>query len=426
MNRVVATDFGIWPSFKNLLEHSDAMAASTGHWAALANYLILYDQIIIPTGNLQVLSVLRLMLGDDVFEDMIVSKAIVLARYDEWFGYFGNGGGIQQFTITGDPDILERKPNLAHSYFQPLDQAIDIALLMKPDLTAARKRKLRNLLFDNVVELPAKQLVGAIKDEAYADILNSPYLLDMLRMNNAGRSLDRLRGVGPKQVTIFNPYVPANSTDIPEVRAVLRVAFENLLLGIGRHVEASEITGDAQTLNVLRAKGQRFGFAVEGINAFTQIQQVSGVPDLGEAFAKNGITAQEIIRLRNSKHCQALRDWFGKGSPSESAEETLQRYIETIGKPSLIEGLPLRALRFATTNGVGFVAPVAGMVLSAIDSFLLGKMFPGKSPRLFMKQAKVLMDSKATMEPPIMHGKDRNKPCPCGSGFKFKKCHGQS
>lgn len=24
----------------------------------------------------------------------------------------------------------------------------------------------------------------------------------------------------------------------------------------------------------------------------------------------------------------------------------------------------------------------------------------------------------------MMNGKNRNKPCPCGSGVKFKKCHG--
>lgn len=25
----------------------------------------------------------------------------------------------------------------------------------------------------------------------------------------------------------------------------------------------------------------------------------------------------------------------------------------------------------------------------------------------------------------LMHGRDRNKPCPCRSGRKFKRCHGR-
>ena len=54
----------------------------------------LYDQIIVPTGNLQVLPVLRLMLGEDVFDELVRNRAIVLARFDQWFGYAGNGVGI--------------------------------------------------------------------------------------------------------------------------------------------------------------------------------------------------------------------------------------------------------------------------------------------------------------------------------------------
>ena len=77
MRRVLATDFGIWLILRNLERVSDAMLASPEQWARLANYLLLYDQLIIPTGNLQVLPVLRLMLGEGVLDDLLRSKAIV-------------------------------------------------------------------------------------------------------------------------------------------------------------------------------------------------------------------------------------------------------------------------------------------------------------------------------------------------------------
>jgi hypothetical protein len=76
------------------------MMATPDYWGRLADYILLYDQIIIPTGNLQILPVLRLMLGEDVFDELIRSKAIVLARFDQWFGYVGTGGVI--FYRAGD------------------------------------------------------------------------------------------------------------------------------------------------------------------------------------------------------------------------------------------------------------------------------------------------------------------------------------
>jgi len=77
---------------------------------------------------------------------------------------------------------------------------------------------------------------------------------------------------------MFNPHSPPEVGESLEIRSVLRVAFENLLLKIGGYSEATEITGDESTLTMLRAKGQRIGFSIEGNQAFAKIQKVGGVP----------------------------------------------------------------------------------------------------------------------------------------------------
>ena len=71
MRKVLATDLGIWPRLADVGGISSAMADSKHHWSQLANYLLLYDQLIIPTGNFQVLPVLRLMLGDEILNHLI-------------------------------------------------------------------------------------------------------------------------------------------------------------------------------------------------------------------------------------------------------------------------------------------------------------------------------------------------------------------
>ncbi|MFZ0996670.1 MAG: SEC-C metal-binding domain-containing protein [Candidatus Sulfotelmatobacter sp.] len=425
MRRVLATDFGIWLTPQSQERASDAMLASPDYWSRLANYVLLYDQIVIPTGNLQILPVLRLILGESTFDDLVRNKGIVLARFDRWFGYAGNGGGLVFFQIQDNPH-RPPTPNLEMAFFKPLDHAIrDVLTVTNPPSTVERRSQITNLLLDNVVTLPTQAIADGLKDETYKDILGSPYLRDFLAFRNAGRSLDNLVGLGANQVTIFNPHVPSGPGDTTEIRAVLRAAFENFLLSLGGHVEATEVTGDNSTLSLLRAKGQRLGFAPEGNRAFAQIQKVSGVPDLGAAYAAKRLTSTQLLDLRYSKHCQALRDWFSEGAPAATSDEIIRRYIESIGQPSWVDAAPARLLRFATTTGIGALEPISGALASALDTFLLSKWFPGKSPRLFMKQAKVMLANTPVIQKPVMRGRDRNLPCSCGSGKKFKKCCGR-
>lgn len=424
MRRVLATDLGIWPMTMNLERASDMMVAMPSYWANIANYILLYDQIVIPTGNLQILPVLRLILGEGVFDELIKSKGIVLARFDQWFGYIGTGG-IMFFSVADDPNRPSSGPNLATSFYKPLDEAIDDVLIAtNPPSDNIRRSQLKNLLLDNVILLPTAKILEGVKEETYKDIRGSAHLRDLLSYRNAGRSIENLVGSEPNKVTIFNPHVPAEEGDPPEIRAVLRVAFENLLLSMGGHTDATEIAGDKSTLSVLQAKGQRLGFSPEGNLAFAQIQKVSGVPDIGEAFAAKQLAPEQLIDLRYSKHCEALRDWFAKGSPAELANETLRRYVESIGKPSWVESVPVKAIRFAITSGVGALEPFSGAVVSAADTFLLSKWFPARSPKLFMKQAKVMLANTPVIPKPLMRGRDRNSLCSCGSGKKLKKCCG--
>ena len=431
MRRILASDFGIWPIDPDVGRPSDAMVASGDYWSRLANYVLLYDQIIVPTGNLQVLPVLRLMLGEGVFDELVRSRAIVLARFDQWFGYAGNGAGIVFFQIKPNPDRASA-PNLGYAFFKPIDEAIDDALSTTAPLAdPRRKSELTELLTENVIEVPLNKISDEVRDETYKDILGSPYLRDLMALRNAGRSMNALLGIGENQLTYCHPnYLPGQVDppgpgQSPEISAVLRVAFENFILGLGGYLEATEITGDDSTLSLLKAKGQRFGLPLEGSAAFAKIQEVSGVPDIGAAFAAKQLRAAQLLSLRDSKHAQALRDWFADGQLNDSAQDTLRRYVESIGKTTWLDALPPKLIRFATTTGLGGVDPVTGALASAVDTFLLSRWFPRKSPRLFLRQARNILADQSAVPKPLMRGRPRNSPCPCGSGRKFKRCCGQ-
>jgi len=404
---------------------SDMMVNGQDYWARVADYLLMYDQIVIPTGNLQILSVLRFMLGDDVLLELLESRSIVLARFDQWFGYVGTAGVI--FFKVGDGPETERSiPNLATSHFRPLEEAIDAAFIaMNPPSLLETRQRFKALLLDRTVQLATEPLLEGVRAEAYRDIQGSPYLQALLSLRNGGKSIENLFGSKPDTVTVFNPHVPAEKNEPLEIRAVLRVVFENFLLGLTGKTEANELTGDASTLSVLQAKGQRLGLAPHGRAAFAQIQQVSGVPAIGAAFGSRQLNARQVLDLRQSKHAQAFRDWLASGNPSSTAEETLRRYVETIGRPSIVESLPVKLLRFASTTSWAALEPVSGGIAAAADSFLLSKWFPGTSPRLFMRQAKVVATNSPVMRAPTQKGRDRNAQCSCGSGKKYKHCCGR-
>lgn len=425
MRRLFASDLGIWPMLKNQEWASDMMVSTPDYWARVADYTLLYDQIVIPTGNLQILSVLRFMLGDDVFHELVANKVLVLARFDQWFGYIGTGG-VAFFRVSDNPDVRRLWPNLATSHFQPLDEAIDSALVaLNPPTSPQQKVELKKLLLDSVVSLPTETILTGVKEEAYRDVRESPYLQAFLSLRNAGRSIENLFGSKPDTVTVFNPHVPPEPNDVPEIRALLRVVFENFLLSLGGHTQATELTGDNATLSVLQAKGQRIGFSPHGRSAFAQLQRVSGVPDLGAAFAAKQLSSRQVMDLRVSKHAQSLRDWLASGAPLATADETVKRYVETVGTPSLVEALPAKVLRFAATTAWGALEPISGSLAAAADTFLLSKWFPGRNPRLFMRQAKVVLANTPVIKAPIMKGRDRNSPCSCGSGKKYKHCCGR-
>lgn len=424
IRRVLATDFGIWPTFASLARVPDAMIASLDYRARLANYLLLYDQIVIPTGNLQIIPVLCEMLGESAFYELVRSRGIVLARFDQWLGYMGNGTGLICYQIDDPPDWPSNVPNLGTAFCRPLDQIIsEVVSVRDSPSTLGRRSEITNLLIDNIVQVPTQAIADLLKDETYKDILGSAYLRDLFAIRNAGRSLDNLIGEA-NQFSIFNPHIPLGRNERLEIHNVLRVAFENFLLGIGSHSGVTEITGDKSTLSLLNAKGQRLGFSPEGNLAFAKIQKVGGVPDLGEAYVTKQISLEQLLDLRYSKHCQALRDWFAAGAPGSTADETLRRYVGTIGKPSWIDAFSTKVLRFATTTAIGVDDPISGAVASAVDAFLLSKWFPGRSPRLFLKQAKVMLANTPVIQKPDMRGRDRNAQCSCGSGKKRKKCCG--
>jgi hypothetical protein len=401
-----ATDLGIWPQFKDMHLAGDRILQSREHRARLANYLIMYDQLVVPTGNLQILPVLRLLLGEDAFDELITNDELVLARFDQWLSYVGNGGLIF-YKVGPNPD-LPRQPNLVHAFHTPLDETIEVMLrLSQPQGGDARNAQLTKLLNSKVLGLPTGSIVEGLKDVVYKDILGSSHLHAFFSIRNGGKSMDNLFGSDPRKIALFNPATPPTSTETPEIRAVLQVGFENYVLRMAAHLGTSSLAGDESSLSVLRAKGQRFGHAVEGADAFVKMQRLARVPDIGAAFAAGELTVAKLLELRRSAEARMLRKWFEAGGQAETSDEILARYNAVLSRVALVDKLPSRMFRFAVTNAAGLANPALGLAASFVDTFLLSRWQAGASPTLFMIKAKNEMTAKAPLRRPRVRARRR-------------------
>ncbi|WP_299489887.1 SEC-C metal-binding domain-containing protein [uncultured Shewanella sp.] len=424
MRRILATDFGIWPSIRDVESISNIMIHSKDSWSSLANYILLYDQLVIPTGNFQILSVLKIMLGEDILYELINNNVIVLARYDKWFSYSGSniasgqGSGLRFYQYAPNTDTL------LSGYFKSLDEALNIGVSYS---NLKNHKGLSNAILDKAIPVTKNLKMIDFREETYRDILDSPYFKDFLSIRNRGVSLNKLNGIKKNSIKIYNPHTSNDDSKSAEIWSVLRAAFENFLLTIAIDSEVNEIRGDNYTLASFNAKGQRLGASIEGEKAFIQIQEISGVPNIGHAFATKNFSATQLLDLRESKHSQNFRNWFSSNN-TENSSEIVQQYVANINKPSLINKLPIKLLRFATTLGISSLEPISGAITSSIDSFILDKISSKNAPKLFLEQAKTMQlkskEKKVEAYKPKNSGRDRNRLCSCGSEKKFKKCCG--
>lgn len=415
-NTLLCTDLSIWPTLDNPGLISDAIYASPLCKQNLINRLLLYDQIIIPTGNLLILPVLRLWLGDVAVCRLLEEEIVILTRYDSWLCYAGNGGGLKFFQILPGTEPHAREHNIGTLFYAPLDELVArILKITNPPTPESERKNLETILLSKVRPLSLNRYEEKLRIETYTDVIKSPMLRSFFAIRNT--DLSRLHGIGPNQVQFGDfQFARAPDKDKAEINAVLRIAFENLLLTFASET-ATTLQADISAEKVLRAKGQRLGLGDAQLDGFLSILNVGNVPNMGAAFASGEVSFDRLMKLREGRQAKDFRRWLSAVDPLNK-EDIVRAYVHSLGEKSTIQRLPAKLLRFVTTSLLGMV-PGLGAAASFVDSFLLEKWFPGRSPTLFLDEIRHVV-VKAQQH--SRKGSQRNDPCPCGSGKKYKKC----
>lgn len=169
----------------------------------------------------------------------------------------------------------------------------------------------------------------------------------------------------------------------------------------------------------------------DGVTAIQSILHKKGFLDLGELFYNQVIDLEDILKLRNSLQGKLFRYW----AMNDEYDET-QMQMDIMNSVHTVLGSKLSgAIRFVAYSALGLVSSIPGIAASAIDSFILNKILNGWHPNFFLDDKvkeridKCIQekedDAKKALLLERFKGVGRNEPCPCGSGKKFKQCHGK-
>lgn len=169
----------------------------------------------------------------------------------------------------------------------------------------------------------------------------------------------------------------------------------------------------------------------DGVTGIQSILKKKGFPDFGELFVNQVIDLKDILKLRNCLQGKLFRFWaLNDAYDVEVMQQDIMSSVHSVLQSKL-----MGVVRFISCNAIGLINPAVGLASSAVDSFVLNKVLQGWHPNFFLDdkmkksidkciEKKEQADKKALLQARFK-GVGRNDPCPCGSGKKFKWCHGK-
>lgn len=124
----------------------------------------------------------------------------------------------------------------------------------------------------------------------------------------------------------------------------------------------------------------RLGFLLHDLRpqyqerSFQRIVSLAGVPEFLPRVDR--VDVEALFRVRDSSELIEFRSWL-RGPSALTDQEINERVAGVRNRMADVGGsLPARLARFIVTTAVGFIAPIVGVSVGAIDSFLIDKVLP--------------------------------------------------
>ncbi len=267
------------------------------------------------------------------------------------------------------------------------------------------------LIDENSVNIDEDEIIKRVNNETLIDLSNTSLLT---------------------QYGLVDPCMTKPiAVDFPKL---IRIQELNKTGVLASTIGIDSIKTDGEISNLLALKTiSEFGKShLNGVDALNKIEYEKGFPNLGELFVNQVIGLDDILKLRDNFHGKIFRYWL----QNTQYEEDLMRKEIMNSVQNILGSNASNMIRFGACSLVGIGGFVQGAIASSFDSFILEKISKGWHPNFFLdNKLKSMIDKciaskeqaqKRELIQERFKGVGRNELCPCGSGKKFKKCHGKN
>jgi hypothetical protein len=117
-----------------------------------------------------------------------------------------------------------------------------------------------------------------------------------------------------------------------------------------------------------------------------RVVDVTGLPEVDPDPNVKDVDLARLIEITEGSEVQEFRRWL-RGADAFTDDElsgVLHPVRDAIG--GAVRSRGGKAVRFATTTGVGVLVPPAGIALSLLDTFVTEKVIPGPGPTAFLSR----------------------------------------
>jgi hypothetical protein len=382
----------VWPRVG--LDHAptknNQLRSRRDYMSDLAQQFILYDRIVIPTNDFGIVPILIDWMGISTVFDALESDSLAFVRQHGCLGYAGNGNGISLFVVEEAPDSNKKLLWWQKAMFGDVKEALMLQLANgSPSISPHDRQRLCSLVLSkcNEFKLSNDCFIKDIVNESYEDVLRTPYLFEQFRQHYLDQlpvKLAWLPEVKKNEMRVSGIDVPNDPVDL-----LLHVAEINLELNISVQMDQSDIYTAEKTETLLLSKLQRAGLANAKLSGFSGILELSDIPDIRGAVAMQQLPFSEIWRARNTRNAHKFRSWL-RNTTIADVRDLEKAYVASLETVPKVNSLPARVLRFVVTIAVSALEPISGLILSATDSFFVGRWLAGYTPKLFVDEIRKL------------------------------------
>lgn len=372
--------------------------------AALAEGLLLFDQIILPSYTW---AGLLNTVGLDFLETLVREQRLRFTN--TWASNFGVVFSKKEMTGTLQRfSLINKRTGKAYAE----DERVIEALIGTPGLTITQRDRLLALIHDSTTILPADEMGKLAISETNKDLRNGN-LRDHIKVTS----------------------LTSDKVILGEGRHINRIMNANMNLIAAERLGAKSVRSEGFIADLTRKK---FYSALASErrpeDELLKLLEFRGIPDLAPIVENGILPLEEIFKLSQQAPAQRFREWFHKtldqeqGLNASDVNAIPKKYAELLGAPGFFDRTSVKATQLlfgVLPRPLDFGTSALSLALEGIFKYWKPTFFVEEQLRRSIDHAlKTHRRKEKKNFFKTIYRVNGGDPCPCRSGRQFKKCHG--